>query len=397
MNQCTIVFGGFWGSEGKGDVVAKIVRDSPEGILAIRVGGPNAGHTIEDAIGVERKVQALPCAGFIDNNAICILGASAVIDPHTLAREIGWLRDVWESRGMPMPGIIIDRCATVITDQDREHEQNLDLRGKIGSTAEGVGAATACKVMRTAVTFEKWLADSIFNPDASAKADHSAIKVIFQHVIFADTVRDLNRILQMTGEEHVLIEGTQGVLLSLNTGGYYPYCTSRDATPEAIMGQIGLSFDAFDLVRKICVMRTFPIRVAGNSGPMGVEVTWADMALMTNGYIKEPEKTTVTKKDRRIALWDDQVAMDSIALSRPTELAITFVDYINPIANTCNSADDLPDSVRDWVIDLEDRMGVRISIIGVGPHKMLDFHGPLSDNRVTFFQAPSDRFGRAGR
>jgi len=63
----------------------------------------------------------------------------------------------------------------------------------------------------------------------------------------------------------VIIEGTQGFGLSLLHAADYPYVTSRDTTAAAFVSEAGLSpLDVDDIV---LVLRAFPIRVGGNSGP----------------------------------------------------------------------------------------------------------------------------------
>ena len=72
--------------------------------------------------------------------------------------------------------------------------------------------------------------------------------------------------------QRIIIEGTQGFGLSLLHSKYYPFVTSRDTTAAAFVSEAGLSpLDVDDIV---LVLRAFPIRVGGNSGPLPNEIDW---------------------------------------------------------------------------------------------------------------------------
>ena len=104
----------------------------------------------------------------------------------------------------------------------------------------------------------------------------------------------------------IVIEGTQGFRLGLHAG-YYPQCTSSDCRAIDFLAMAGIApWDAgitdFDVW---VVVRAFPIRVAGNSGPMLDETTWQALGL-------PDEYTTVTQKVRRVGGWDDDLLLDAV-------------------------------------------------------------------------------------
>ena len=140
------------------------------------------------------------------------------------------------------------------------------------------------------------------------------------------TTQYLQYIADMQDEgKYVLIEDTQGSALSL-LHSHWPYCTSIDTNASGIISEVGIAPSRVTNVLMVC--RSYPIRVAGNSGPMNNEITWDELAEITGNYIT-PEKTTVTKKVRRIAKWDDELFAQSCLLNEPTEIALTFADYID--------------------------------------------------------------------
>lgn len=353
-----------WGSTGKGNVVARLVEDTAEDyhVVGVRVGGPNAGHTFEWADGRRKAVQTIPIPVFIDKNARAVIGAAGMI--HRDIFEVEWsdLCAMYEALGMGWPKLVIDRHATLITDEHMHAEA--DLKARISSTGEGVGAATAERVMRRAPVVTD---------------DHEFVDWLeAQGIIVEDTVTWLNLALLKDPAAHgckpvhLIAEGTQGALLSLYTGGYYPYCTSRECTPDALLSQMGLTSRHVRDTDIIGVMRTFPIRVGGPSGPLPHEISWEELSRRTGGYVAEPERTTVTKKIRRIAELDLGIMRRVVAQTRPTSLALTFLDYKYPtVANASSIAGVLDgpdgDDVLVYLNSIERELGVPVRMVGAGP------------------------------
>lgn len=347
MSKLIVVYGGQWGSEGKGQICAAIAGRIPSDtvLYAVRVGGPNAGHTVTAADGRVVKVQQIPSPLFVRSNSVGIIGCSGLILPDVLARELDLLNQVWGAHFSP---IIIDTNAVVITKEHMQQEE--ELKKTISSTGEGVGAATADKVMR--------------NPNILA-VNHPYLKRLADEhwITFADT----SQLLSTTKGLTVLVEGTQGQLLSLNTSGCYPFTTSRECGPEAILSQIGISPRGFDTAEIICVMRTYPIRVGGPSGPLPLEVSWDYMKKVTGGYVDTPERTTVTKKIRRIARMDKGLIKQVLAQTCPTSVALTFLDYKFPNAAAGPFAPGWPSDDIEGYIEKFEEYGTPISWISVGP------------------------------
>jgi adenylosuccinate synthase len=113
----------------------------------------------------------------------------------------------------------IDPHAMVIEPADREFEKTLEK--SIGSTGQGVGAATARKVLRL--------------------ASKPTVKLAGQVNELKPYVRDTLSILDLAFSrgERALLEGTQGTALSLHHG-HYPYVTSRDTTVSGCLSEAGI-------------------------------------------------------------------------------------------------------------------------------------------------------------
>lgn len=287
----TAIVGAQWGSEGKGVVAAAL---APWFRAAVRTGGPNAGHTFYYN-GIKHVGRGIPVA-WINPNVDLILGAGAVLDKDLLEREHG------ETGIDPGRLIYVDRNAFVVP--DGAHEAEGDLRLRIGSTAEGVGVARAAKIER--------------NADDN---DWRASTFDWSHPFrIADTIRLIAEHLAMGHE--IMLEGTQGTSLSLHHGEW-PFVTSNDTNAAQMAADAGIAPSHVE--HTLLVARSYPIRVAGPSGPMGHEVDWSEIP-----GAPKPELTTVTKKQRRIAEWSDETFARSVMLNNPCGVVLTFADYLDP-------------------------------------------------------------------
>jgi adenylosuccinate synthase len=226
------------------------------------------------------------------------------------------------------------------------------MHRRIGSTGEGVGPARVARINRDPDQFR------LFKDVA---ADYGLEKCITYNTpwILAD--------LQDHGV-NILIEGTQGSGLSLLHSNW-PYCTSIDTNAAGIISEVGIAPSRVTDVLMVC--RTYPIRVHGNSGPMKGEIDWSEI-VDAKGTPIMPEKTTVTKKVRRIAKWDDNLFNQSCVLNAPTEIALTFADYVDPFIYGCDDYKQVANSasLRDFIKEhnLEDKL----KYIGTGPKTVVD-------------------------
>lgn len=358
----TAIIGGQFGSEGKGLIVGHVAKDYD---VHVRVGAANAGHTLYtwdavdekygDKIGVEKHVmQQLPCAAYAHPDATLAIGPGAQISQDILMRELRLLRDWREARGLPLlPTIVIDPRAHIVQDRHINREESSDLAARIGSTSaiarEGIGAAQAARVMREELCVTVGDTAYFWEGEGLAVADVPGM------LARADAAG-----------ERVLLEGTQGTGLSLNTG-FFPYVTSRNTTAAGLAADCGVAPNAIE--RVIGVFRTYPIRVAGPSGPFypdSEEIAWADI-----GVDSERERTTVTKKIRRVATWSQKQLWDACRINGVTDVALTFVDYLDARAAGRTEALE-SDAIADRVDDIYNAVGMSPRWIGTGPYSVID-------------------------
>jgi adenylosuccinate synthase len=201
----------------------------------------------------------------------------------------------------------------VITQEDIDYEgQRSSSQTKIASTQKGVGRALARKVGRdgrVARDFANDLSNSGFNV----------------------TTHDINYFLNRGYA--AMVETPQGMGLSLNNG-FYPHCTSREVSVSQSLSDAGLHPST--LAHTLATFRTFPIRVGhiydedgkiiGDSGPVypdQAELCWSNFPNV------EPERTTVTKRVRRIFSFSETQYAEALVRLRPTYVHIGFCDYFN--------------------------------------------------------------------
>ena len=298
----SVVVGGQFGSEGKGKVALEIARRSSAPVAVVRVGGPNSGHTAYDRNGRKRVLRQLP-AGCIDRDVDVVLPAGSYID-------VGVLKSELEELSYPRDRIRISGQARIITDEHKQWEAEAGLAGAIGSTGSGVGGAVMASVARGAGNFEL---------ESFEAADHPDLEPFI-----CDTSGRLRAGLD--AGHRVIVEGTQGFGLSLLEGGYWPKATSRSTIAAGALAEAGLS--PVDVDDVTMVIRSFPIRVAGDSGPLVDETTWEAIAVKAGRDDDLREYTTVTKRLRRVGHFDPVLVRRALAVNRPTRLVLNHLDYV---------------------------------------------------------------------
>lgn len=296
--QVLAVVGAQYGSEGKGAVVKQIADWFP---VHVRTGGPNAGHSLFH-LGRVWKMRSVPC-GWVNPNATLVIGAGAIVNPEVLRREIDEIKTVDPSIE---DRIYIDARAWCVIPADMRTEVDGGMQASIGSTLEGVGAARIRRLARKEDT-SMW-----------ALADHHRLA----HMVVRDTSALLN-VWRNSGVK-ILLEGTQGLGLSL-THGEWPFVTSHDTTPAQLAADAGIPTRG---MATLLVFRTFPIRVAGNSGPLLGEITWEDLSKRMGRPVTE--KTTVTGRTRRVGMFNPAALEAARRLTGARYGAMTFADYLDP-------------------------------------------------------------------
>ena len=336
-----VLVGGEYGSEGKGQIAAYL---APEYGVLIRVGGPNAGHTVYEE-PEPFTFHQLPSGTQRNLESQLVLGPGAVISVDRVLDEIAKC-EVSRER------LAIDPQAMIIDAKDREAERA--LVDKIGSTGQGVGAATVRKILRTSAA-----------PPVQLARDEPQLK---------DYIKETRLVLDdaFAAGRRIFLEGTQGTGLSLHHG-HYPYVTSRDTTVSGCLAEAGISPSR--VRRTLLVCRTYPIRVEspaeGDSGPMTNEITLNEIARRSGvplRELKETERTSTTKRKRRIAEFDWSLFRQAASLNGPTDVVLTFADYLGIKNRLARRFEQLNADTIQFIEELERVAAAPVSLIATGFH-----------------------------
>ena len=329
-----VLVGGQYGSEGKGNIVGHIAHEYG---LLVRVGGPNAGHKVFAEPAPEAYFH-LPSGTERAPNAKILIGAGATIYPAKFLEELS-------QHQIGIDRLYIDPQAMVIEDDDRAAETS-DLKD-ISSTAQGVGFATARKITGRG---------GKSNPPVRLAKDHPSLSPF---------IKASQQVLEEAFEngQRVMLEGTQGTALSIHHGEY-PFVTSRDTTVAGCLADSGI---APGRVRKvILVCRTFPIRVGGPSGPMKHELKYDELSKRSGIALEQllsTEKTTTTNKQRRLSEFDWEQFRRACFLNSPTDIALTFVDYLSIENRKAFRFEQLTEDTLRFIEEVERVSGRPVSLI----------------------------------
>lgn len=334
-----------YGSEGKGAIAEYL---APITSTAVRIGAANAGHTVfyKDVPYVMRQI---PC-GWIYPHVHLVIGISSLISLSVLVEEIELIE-----KNLPIKHRLhIDANALVITDDQIQRELQTTLATGIASTSAksglGIGMALADKILRK-------------------KSCRFAKDVPQLKPYINDTVLFLNN--QLDDEQIVVFEGTQGFGLSLEHG-FFPFTTSRDTTAQSLFAGAGVN--PYDHVTEVVgVVRAYPIRVGGNSGPFDLdseEITWEEVKRRSGATRDVTEKTSVTKTTRRVATFSWEGIRRACMVNRPKELALTFADHLDA---TVFGKEELSEIIDRFIYRLETETGVRVDLVKTGPRMTIDF------------------------
>jgi len=266
-----------WGDTGKGKVVDLLSYWAD--VIVRGTGGANAGHTT--VIDGKQRIFHLIPAGIVYDGAgkMSVLGNGMVINPFGLEKEM----DELDVLGQTYNNLRVSRDAHVVLPfhirQDMVRNQS-QKDGGIGSTGKGIGPCYTDKTARRGVRMFEYLdADLLRGKLENLKKFYPDQDVMVEKVI-EDSRSVAQRLEQFVcntddlvqnairGGQRVLLEGAQGLLLSINHGTF-PYVTSSDCSLAGTASGAGINPKDIDLPIGI-VKFPFMTRVGG--GPFPTEI-----------------------------------------------------------------------------------------------------------------------------
>jgi len=295
-----IVAGGQGGDEEKGKICAYLAHEG-DYRYAVKVGGPNAGHTVFHK-GKIYALKSIP-AGFVNPRTKLVLGAGTYIITDWLLKEIALTGTAGR--------IIIDPNAVVIEPRQTAAERrDARMMKSIGSVGTGLGTAVRERIDRKKIKFAK---------------DEPRLR---------RWVRPVPELLNkaLSAGDGVIVEGTQGMKLSL-LHGEYPYVTSRDTTASTFLAEAGLGPK---YVRDVyAIFKPYVSRVG--PGPLAAEIK--DKSKLNIHHTKGREVGSVSGRLRRIGAFEYDLARRAVAINSATRLAITHIDLYQGADNPRRLAD----------------------------------------------------------
>ncbi len=334
MGNVSIIVGGQYGSEGKGKASGFWAQET-DAFAVVRVGGPNSGHT---GYRHDMALRMLPAGVLHDpQRVVAAMPAGSYIDVDVFLEEV---KAVYGN--ISYANVMVDRNAMVIDSLHSRLEKGNRLFDRIGSTVTGTGGAVASRVLRD---------DTV----RLAKDEPRLAPFL------ADTKSYLRGLL--VKKHHIVIEGTQGYGLSNLHTPFYPFATARDTTAAGFLSETGLS--PLDVAHVVMVIRAFPIRVGGNSGPLERETNWKAVSEVSGGEYFE-EYTTVTKRLRRVAEFDPVIVREAIQANNPNVIMMNHVDYIDKTETGKMSGKQM-----NFVKRAESEICRNIDYVGLGPDSMV--------------------------
>ena len=403
-----------FGDEGKGKVVD--VFTPKYDVVARFAGGPNAGHTIIFE-GKKFVLRSIP-SGIFDEKKLNIIGNGCVIAPDLFAAEAHEL----EAAGYDLKSRLhISKRAHLILPTHRVLDRAYEAakgKNKVGTTGKGIGPTYSEKASRTGLRVGDIL-ENFQQKYETLKAKHMQILNDLHYTDFditeeeklwmegveymkqfslTDTEIEINHALE--AGKSVLAEGAQGTMLDIDHGTY-PYVSSSNTVCGGVCTGLGVAPNRIGDV--FGIFKAYSTRVG--AGPFPVE-----LFDKTGDLIREVghEYGAVTGRNRRCG-WLDLVALKyAIMINGVTQLIMMKSDVLDgfdtirvctayekdgvktiempydtegwtavyedlPGWNTdltkMTSEEQFPKQFKDYIAYIEEKTGVRISIISVGPDR----------------------------
>lgn len=403
------VLGCMFGDEAKAKIVDAMAKDAD---LVVRFqGGNNAGHTI--CVDDKKYVFHLVPSGILYPKMRCAIGAGTAIDPWSLREEIEKLlkQDIsFDGR------FYIDPRAN-ITLPLHKHRDSVSEKtsSKIGTTKRGIGPTYADAIARKGFKF----VDLIDGSDLRAKLinlyeyhntsykdseiDSLLEKLEDVKTFYSPFIKQVNYLIDDYYKQgkNIIFEGAQGTLLDV-TFGTYPFVTSSNTLSGGISTGSGFSLRKVDKI--IGVYKAYYTRVGDGPFPTELFDATADQIRKQGN-----EFGSTTGRPRRCGWFDLFAAKYTANLNGIDEVALTLVDVLmkipelklctgyehngvlltefpassktlaecKPVYTTLPGWDEdisqitdfakLPQTAKDYVLYVEKELGIKISIVSVGP------------------------------
>ena len=406
-----------WGDEGKGKVTDFCASHAD--IVVRSQGGNNAGHSIEHH-GVRYALRLLP-SGILNPDTVNVIADGVVINPKAMLEELRILSE----KGISSYQLLISKRATLLMpyhiEIDKAREEALGDK-KIGTTKNGIGPCYEDRASRLSLRVGDLLdieslqerVESIlplknlelkayggkeFSVEEIMALLLEVREALLPHII--DTTAYLQKALK-EGKK-ILFEGAQGAMLCM-TYGTFPFVTSSSPLATAIPNNTGLPLTAVEDV--LGIMKAYTTRVGAGPFPTEIDGPLAD-SIREKGH----EFGTVTHRPRRVGWLDLPQLKYVIEISGIKRVALMLLDVLSAVdklklctgyfidgkeidympstvaelekvepqfitmpswkedISSIRNYDELPLNCRRYLETIEEKLGVKIAMVSVGPDK----------------------------
>ncbi|WP_318433122.1 adenylosuccinate synthase [Photobacterium leiognathi] len=408
-----VVVGANWGDEGKGRIVDYLAGQASASIRF--QGGNNAGHTVVNEFGTF-KLHQLP-SGVFNPDCIAVLGPGMVISPEKLSLEI----EEVATSGVEVKLCISDRatlCLPLHALEDTLEEQRLG-DGAYGSTRQGIAPAYGDRVMKKGILVGWLKQPEVLRERIQFMMDWKLpqMKALYPSFEFTQTAEEMTEwllevsapwrdcITNVTEPLKALQKEDKTLLFEAQLGagrdlvyGEYPWTTSSNVT--AAYAGIGSGLPALHPERVIAVAKSFSSSVG-----TGTLIT----AMEDQDQFREDAKEfgATTGRPRDMGYFDAVATRNGVELQAATEIALTKIDCLtgmkdlkicvayngahteNPIwpqtaalmpvyeqmkgweedITGCREFDELPAGAQEYILRIEELMGVPVKMVSVGPER----------------------------
>jgi adenylosuccinate synthase len=413
-----VIVGTQWGDEGKGKITDYLAEKAD--VVVRYQGGNNAGHTVEKE-SIQYKLHLIP-SGILYPEKICVIGNGVVIDPASLIEEIENL----QKQGISVDNLkISDRAHIVFPYHIKQDELEEISKGKndLGTTKRGIGPCYMDKSERIGIrvcdfinpkVFEEKLRRNVEKKNKLFKEIYGTEEFDFEEIYkkyleYAEKIKpfvtDTTVLLYdlIKNGKRVLFEGAQGTLLDLDLGTY-PYVTASHPIAGGVTIGAGIGPTMIDEV--IGVVKAYTTRVG--KGPFPTELFDENAEFLRE---KGHEYGTTTGRARRCGWLDAVILRYSVRVSGITHFALTKLDTLTGLKKIkictgykfngriitdfpasledlaqcepvyeefdgweeniqgAKTFEDLPYNAQKYVKRIEELMGIKATIISVGPER----------------------------
>jgi adenylosuccinate synthase len=415
-----VLVGAQWGDEGKGKAT-DLLGSSVDYVVKFN-GGNNAGHTVvieQDGKREKYALHLLP-SGILSPNCTPVIGNGVVIDLGVLFEELEGL----EARGVDTSKLLVSANAHVIASYNRTLDKVTERflgKRRIGTTGRGIGPTYADKMNRVgiriqdlydegilrqkveaALSFKNQVLAKIYNRRA-VEVDEVVEELLSYAARLAPMVADTSLVLSeaLDRGETVLFEAGQATLLDVDHGTY-PYVTSSNAVSAGACTGSGVPPTRIDSV--IAILKAYTTRVG--EGPFPTELHDDKGEFLRKAGA---EFGTTTGRPRRCGWLDTVIGRYATRINGVTDFVITKLDVLTgldtvpicvaydvdgvrhdemPVNQTdfhhakpiyeemdgwwedisgCRTFEELPEAAQRYVLRVEELIGARVAVIGVGP------------------------------